>query len=75
MKVHPDLQKTWLENYSHGDFAAIHRETGISVVTIRRSIEEGVCSQKTMEKINEYYIRKNERPSQIINKINKIENE
>lgn len=69
MKIHPDLQKTWLENYSHGDFAAIHRETGISVVTIRNAIEKGLCARTTMDKINEYYIQKNKSPKEIIAKI------
>lgn len=69
MKVHTDLQKTWLENYSHGDYATISREKEISVVTVRNAIENGVCSKTTMEKINEYYIQKNQRPSDVISKI------
>lgn len=70
MKVHIDLRQTWVKSYTHGDFVAIHRSKKISVITAKRAIETGICSVGTMKKINEFYIEKNKRPDDIINKIN-----
>lgn len=69
MKIHPDLQKTWRDSYEHGDYAAISEECGITALTARKAIELGVCSRNTMEGINAYFVKKNARPEEIINKI------
>lgn len=57
-KVDDKTLTFWRSKRFHGDIALIQKETGISRLTIATALNRGLCSDRFLGKINNYFTSK-----------------
>jgi hypothetical protein len=61
MKIKDEIQKVWVKEFDSLNLSTVARELGLSVLTVRNAVYKGVCSQKSMDLINNYILNRREK--------------